>query len=90
MQHGREDESEKVRRRGEGEGERCRRVVANDLVARPGLLTAAGFGRPRWMWWFFYVGRGSGGVGVRVEKGHAGVEWLSYSEQCLVRRFALR
>lgn len=36
------------------------------------------------------MGRGSTGVGVRVEKGHARVEWLSYSEQCLVRRFALR
>ncbi|KAG7198625.1 hypothetical protein KM043_005984 [Ampulex compressa] len=42
------------------------------------------------MWRFFHVGRGSTGVGERVEKGHAGGEWLSYSEQCLVRRFALR
>ncbi|KAK9297898.1 hypothetical protein QLX08_008557 [Tetragonisca angustula] len=42
-------------------------------VARPGLLTAAGFGPPAGCGGSsLYVGRGFAGVGVRVEKGHAG------------------
>jgi len=58
-------------------------------IVRSGLLTAAGFGRP-----------GGCGVSATWERGVGGKEppgrrrrrekWLSYSEQCLVRRFALR
>lgn len=62
-------------------------------VARPGLLTAAGFGRPGRCGVSSTWERGFAGVGERVEKSHRvrdGREWLSYSEQCLVRRFALR
>lgn len=76
-------------RRWRGGWQPCKGLLTT--VARPGLLTAPGFRSAQPIDAVFHEKKKSfDWVAQRVERTPAKGEWLSYWEQCLVRRFALR